>query len=107
MLGAGDAKEARRDLSDALNVVTADGYVPTNIVTEAASARSLDELAPTNPVAQELSSLRETMDEIHQVVRRTQSRLASTSHTVIEHLRKAVQDLVNASEQAFELNKPG
>lgn len=68
-LGVADADRARKKLSEALRVVLADDYKPSSLVSEAAGTRSLDELAPDNPIAQELAYMRDRLDLI---VRQTQ-----------------------------------
>jgi hypothetical protein len=56
-----------------LKVVLADDYSVENLLTSVAAARSLDALAPDNPIASELAAMREQLDEIHAFVRRTPS----------------------------------
>ncbi|HXP37300.1 MAG TPA: hypothetical protein VN817_06005 [Solirubrobacteraceae bacterium] len=67
-LGVADAEKAKRKLSDALSVVLAVDYQPSSLVSEAAGARSLQELAPDNPVATELAYVR---DRLEIVIRQT------------------------------------
>lgn len=61
-LGVAEADNAKARLKAALEVVLADVYKPASLVTEAAGARSLQELAPDNPVVDELRSLRERVE---------------------------------------------
>src|SRR4051812_18156032 len=70
VLGVTEARDAAKKLEASLRIVLDAGYQPANLVTEVASARSLDALAPENPIASELASLRETLDEVHALVRR-------------------------------------
>ena len=62
--------EAQRQLRDALKVVLAGGYVPRSLITETAGARSLEDLAPGDPLASEIGAVREVVEEIRSAVRR-------------------------------------
>jgi hypothetical protein len=63
-----EAEEAKKALRAALQVVLAEGFRANSIVTDVASARSLDTLAPADPVAAELAALRESVEEVRQAV---------------------------------------
>ncbi|MGI8806855.1 MAG: hypothetical protein ACR2KK_03235 [Acidimicrobiales bacterium] len=63
-MGVAEAENAKRQLDAALTLVLAAGYAVTNLVTDAAAARSLDQLAPDNPVAAELTAIRDKLSEI-------------------------------------------
>lgn len=63
-IGVGEAAQARIALAGALKVILQADYQAMSIVTEVAAAQSLSALAPENPVASELSSLSEKMDEL-------------------------------------------
>lgn len=67
-LGVAEAEKAKRKLREAMAVVLTDGYEPASLVSEAAGTRSLDALAPDNPIAQELAYVR---DRLELVVRQT------------------------------------
>jgi hypothetical protein len=58
------AEEAKKQLRAALGVVLAEDYIAPSPVAEVAKARSIDQLAPTNPVASELSAMRDLLEEI-------------------------------------------
>ncbi len=60
-LGVRQAEEGKAALCQALEVVLASGYVPASPLTEIAARRSLDELAPQNPIAAELAAIRESL----------------------------------------------
>ena len=62
-LGVSEAKEAARALELALGIVLAPDYVPSNLVTEVAAAQSLDALAPQNPIAAEMATIRERVED--------------------------------------------
>ena len=55
---------------DKREVVLADGYVPPSSVREAAGAQSLDQLAPSNPIAAELSQIREAVESLEELIKR-------------------------------------
>jgi len=55
-------ENAKKGLIASLRIVLQDGYVPPSSVREAAGVQSLDELAPSNPVAAELRQMRETVE---------------------------------------------
>lgn len=95
VIGASDADAAKKALTEALEVVLADHYEPTNLVIEAASARSMDDLAPTDPFASELAVMRETLDEVHGMVRaaRDLQKDRSNQHDLLS-LRALVEEKV-------------
>jgi hypothetical protein len=64
VLGVGEAAEAKKALQSAFDVVLKPDFKVANLVTEAAAARSLDALAPDDPIASELSALRDKLDEL-------------------------------------------
>lgn len=55
---------AKRALAESLAVVLADGYVPPSPLREVAANRSLDALAPDNPIAAELGQMREALEDV-------------------------------------------
>ncbi len=55
---------AQRALAESLNVVLADGYLPPSPLREVAANRSLDALAPDNPIAAELGQMREALEDV-------------------------------------------
>lgn len=71
VIGARQAQHAADKLRKVLKVVLGDEYRPSSLVTEAADAQSLAALAPDNPVASELETIRERLDLIYaRIVRR-------------------------------------
>jgi hypothetical protein len=62
-IGVSQAEDAKRRLRGAFEVVLDRDYEPENVITAAASAQSLDELAPSNPLASEISALRDAVEE--------------------------------------------
>lgn len=89
---------AKRSLIESLKVVLADGYLPPSPLRDLAANRSLDELAPDNPVAAELAQMRETLEEIRvRMVPRAPSVPLSIRED-LRVLREAVERNVGALE---------
>lgn len=97
VLGVSEAKEASRDLAKALDVVLSDGYEPSNLVVEVASARSLDALAPDNPMASQMSAMREMLEEQNNMLRLSLRRTTGRPQSVDADttvLREFVEEMV-------------
>lgn len=65
-LSVGEAEKAKVRLHESLKIVLAAGYKAQSLVSEAAQVRSLDALAPENPVAQEISDMRARVEVVVQ-----------------------------------------
>ena len=65
-LPTGDA--AKKDLREALDVVLAEGYEPRSIINEVANVRSIDNMAPSDPMATEISALSRRVEQIYEQV---------------------------------------
>ena len=63
-LGVREAKVAKDLLVESLRIVLCDDYRPTSPLTNIASRRALDDLAPSNPIAAELTAVREKVDKV-------------------------------------------
>ena len=70
-IGFEDGVAAQDRLREALQIVLAPDYVPASLITEVAGVRSLAALAPENPIATELASVKDTVEEIRALVRRS------------------------------------
>lgn len=68
-LGFKQVEQIRESLRASLAVVRADGYLPPSPLRDVAGSRSLDELAPDNPVASKLTLIAGRVDEIWQEIR--------------------------------------
>jgi hypothetical protein len=88
------AEEAKASLRKALEVVLDSGYRPASPLTEAAASRSLDELAPENPVAAELGAIREALEEVRQNVA-PRSVLPASTRAEIASMRSMIESLVS------------
>lgn len=58
-------EKAKASLQESLKIVLANGYAPPSPLREVAANRSVDQLAPENPIAAEMAQMRETLEEIH------------------------------------------
>jgi hypothetical protein len=94
VLGVPQAEEAKASLRKALEVVLDSGYRPASPLTEAAASRSLDELAPENPVAAELGAIREALEEVRQNVA-PRSVLPASTRAEIASMRSMIESLVS------------
>lgn len=63
-LSVTQAEEAKAALERALEIVLRADYVPGSPVAEVAARRSLDQLAPENPIAAELAAIRESLSTL-------------------------------------------
>jgi hypothetical protein len=63
-LGVRDVEKAKARLAESLRIVLAEGYQPTSLVSEAAQVRSLDALAPGDPVAREIADMRDRLEVV-------------------------------------------
>lgn len=88
-VGVNQAREASARLAEVFEVVLAEDYAVENLLTSVAIARSLDALAPDNPVASEVAAMREQLDEMHTYMRRTSQPRPSPDYAV---LRRFVEE---------------
>ena len=61
-------EQAKVALQESLKIVLAEGYQPPSPLREVAANRSVDQLAPENPLAAEMAQMRETLEEIRKRV---------------------------------------
>jgi hypothetical protein len=92
-IGFEEGVAAQDRLRESLQVVLDPAYVPTSLITEVAGVRSLADLAPENPIATELASVKDTVEEIRALVRAT--RVSQTSQRDIQTFTKLIADLVD------------
>jgi hypothetical protein len=59
-------QRAIASLSESLKIVLAENYTPRSPLHEVAANRSLDQLAPENPLAAEMAQIRKTLEDIWQ-----------------------------------------
>jgi hypothetical protein len=81
-IGASQADEASKELIRQLEVVMAHGYKPSNLVTDVATARRLADLAANDPIAAQLATIGEDVQEIKS--RLAANRFYDAAATVIE-----------------------
>lgn len=63
-LGLMQGQKAIALLRESLNIVLDDNYAPPTPLREVAANRSVDQLAPENPLAAEMAQMRETLEDI-------------------------------------------
>ncbi len=82
-------EKAKTSLQESLSIVLSATYAPPSPLREVAANRSVDELAPENPIAAELAQMRETLEEIRRRVpnRSAASPGSRTSPTVTASLK--------------------
>jgi hypothetical protein len=94
-------EEAKRALLASLRVVLAENYTPPSPLREVAASRSIDQLAPDNPVAAELAQMRETLAEIRQRVA-PRSTIPQTTRAEIGVMRDLIESLVEQVQISSE-----
>ena len=80
------AEETKKELKKVLEVVLDEDYKPASLVTEAARVQRLEELAPEDPEASELTDIKQRLDTIYTYMRQRlrTSRNAKTSDMVAD-----------------------
>jgi len=63
-LGYAQGRRASDSLRESLDIVLADGYTSPSPLRDVAANRSVDDLAPKDPVAAEMTQVREALEEI-------------------------------------------
>lgn len=95
---------AQKALVASLEIVLADGYVAPSSVREAAGTQSLDQLAPSNPIAAELSQIRESVESLEELVKRQMSNGSShDSQVMMEFIEWMVNHEKVSPDSLFEL----
>jgi hypothetical protein len=90
-LGLRQGQRAIASLRESLRIVLDDDYVPPTPLRDVAANRSVDQLAPENPLAAEMAQMRETLEEIRKrVVPR--SFIPPTVKEDIQALRRVIRD---------------
>lgn len=67
-LNYAQGKHAEASLRESLRIVLANDYLPPSPLREVAANRSVDQLAPENPIAAEMAQMRETLEVIRRRV---------------------------------------
>jgi hypothetical protein len=68
-LGLLQGQKAIASLKESLKIVLADGYESPSPLRDVAASRSVDALAPKEPLAAEMAQMRETLEEIRRTMR--------------------------------------
>ncbi|GEN80701.1 hypothetical protein [Actinotalea fermentans] len=91
-------EQAKQSLRESLKIVLAEGYTPPSPLRDLAANRSIDELAPENPVAAELAQMRATLDELrHRVMPRPS--IPQNVREDLKVLRETVERNLDALEE--------
>jgi hypothetical protein len=97
------AEEAKKELRSVLEVVLDDDYKAENLITAVASSRSLDALAPRNPLASEIAALRDLGERTHQAIQALLAKPSSpTNSPDFLALRRFVEYLASSGTISLE-----
>jgi hypothetical protein len=91
-------EQAKASLQESLRLVLAADYVPPSPLREVAANRSVDQLAPDDPLAAEMAQIRETLEEIHK-------RVMSPRYTIPRSVRadvKALREVVGRNMEVLD-----
>lgn len=88
---------AKRRLREAFKVVLREDYRPNSLVTEVAGVQNIESMTPENPIASELASLNQRVNQIHTAVvsssrRSNQSYKQSDVHVLMEALETLITE---------------
>ena len=96
-------ERAQASLKESLDIVLGDGYLPSSPLREAAANRSVDELAPEDPIAAELGQMRETLEEIRKKVT-SRTTTSPVTQATINSLREVIERNVGyLDDEDFEI----
>jgi hypothetical protein len=95
---------AKAALQESLALILSDNYVPPSPLREVAANRSVDELAPENPIAAELTQMREALDEIRNRVTARGAATSGAAQKTIDALRMVIERKIGTlDEEDFEI----
>jgi hypothetical protein len=91
-------EQAKSALQESLGIILSDGYLPPSPLREVAANRSVDDLAPKDPIAAEMAQIRETLEEIRKKLQTPQQPVSQVTRTadiaaLREVLRRHVRQL--------------
>jgi hypothetical protein len=101
-LGYIQVENAKKSLQKSRELVLAEDYSPPSPLLEVAAARSVDALAPDNPLAAEMAQIRGTLEEIHMNLtsRRTGQRFSVAEVGALRHTIDALVMHLSESDLA-------
>jgi hypothetical protein len=97
-------EQAKESLAECLRIVLAEGYIPPSPLREVAANRSVDELAPADPLAAEMSQIREGIEDIRKRLPRRTAALAPAMVADLSVLRRTIERNIGfLDESDFEV----
>jgi hypothetical protein len=97
-------QNALASLRESLRIVLDDNYVPPSPLREVAANRSVDQLAPNDPVAAEMAQMRETLEEIRRRVMRRTPAIPTSVVRDIDALRAVIRrNLTYLDQEDFDM----
>jgi hypothetical protein len=97
-------EKAKASLQESLRIVLTDDYLPPSPLREVAANRSVDQLAPENPIAAEMAQIRESIEDIRMKVTPRRSVIRRDAHADTEALRKVVErNLIYLDDEDFAM----
>jgi hypothetical protein len=97
-------ERAKAALEESLRIILNDDYIPPSPLREVAANRSVDELAPENPIAAEMAHMREALDEIRNRVTARGAATSGAAQKTIDALRAVIERKVGLlDEEDFKI----
>lgn len=97
-------EQAKAALKESLRIVLTDEYSPPSPLREVGANRSVDQLAPKNPLAAEMSQIRETLEDINKRLPRKTATVSRSTAADISALRAVIERNMGYLEDAdFEM----
>jgi hypothetical protein len=84
-------EEAKAALKESLKIVLANDYSPPSPLREVGANRSVDQLAPEDPLAAEMAQIRETLADIHKRLPRRTVAVSRSTMEDISTLRAVIE----------------
>jgi hypothetical protein len=95
-------QQAQASLRESLGIVLGEGYEPPSPLREVAANRSVDQLAPEDPVAAEMAQMREALEEIRKRVTPRTSVPRETRHDIAVLRNVIKQNIEDLDEEDLE-----
>lgn len=95
VLAVPQAEQVKKELRESLRIVLNDGFRPSSVVSDVGGVRSLEELAPENPMAAEINVMRHMLEKVLVLLeerRREQLRGSDATWALVQALEEAAED---------------